>query len=244
VLEVTHLCGVLQEAALVECSPAKLGVKLFARGGQMLEYPTLTLIGAYLTADSDNPLTINLLPRALAEKRKLQSLRKTVLRIVAVILVNVVAFGGLYFQAAYQRQSYIAELQKRIKAIEPQARGVIEKQKQLRILREQVDRSGSVLELLASLSDLAPSSDLNIASFQFRRNEGVQLSGRTSSQADSANFAQAIREMGKNSLPLFAGAKHQYTQETAERDVKVWDYALEIPFPVAEEKSKEDTSRE
>jgi hypothetical protein len=148
------------------------------------------------------------------------------------------AVAGLYAVAVHQRNAYIRELSEKIAAVEPHANGILSKQKQLKILQRQVERSGSVLELLAALVELFPDADMNITHFQFTHNDKVELTGRTRTLKAIENLAHTLTETGKSSIEQFARAQRVYEQEVDEKGQQVWDYKIVLPFPETERPSE------
>jgi len=180
---------------------------------------------------------INLLPVSVLKAHRLEGVRKKILRGAALVAIILVALGALYYQAAYQRQQFVNELERKEASVAPKARGVASKRQQLQILSHQVARSGSAMELLATVCEAAPDT-VNITTFSYRRTEGMNIWGRAKSVNDVHAFAEGLRRMAEGHLSMFAQARSIYEQEGNERNEKVFDYQIAIPF-VEEEKSDE-----
>jgi Tfp pilus assembly PilM family ATPase len=235
-------CGPLSEETALPCLPADFAKTLIAHGADRLETLPLTLIGAALMAQERSEIRINLLPASVAEGKKLEMVRAAAIRIGLVALGILIALGALYFQSVHQRQRFIDELRNKVAVIEPKARGVASKRQQLQILRQQVARSGSALELLATVCDAAPASKVNLTTFSYRRREGINLWGRAKSVDDVHAFAEKLRRMATGHLSMFAEARSIYEQEGKERDTTVFDYQIAIPFIEEEESSDSGTA--
>jgi type II secretory pathway component PulL len=235
-------CGPLSEETALPCLPADFAKTLIAHGADRLETLPLTLLGAALMAQERSEIRINLLPASVAEGKKLEMVRAAAIRISLVALGILIALGALYFQSVHQRQRFIDELRNKVAVIEPKARGVASKRQQLQILRQQVARSGSALELLATVCEAAPASKVNLTTFSYRRREGINLWGRAKSVDDVHAFAEKLRRMATGHLSMFAEARSIYEQEGKERDTTVFDYQIAIPFIEEEESSDSGTA--
>jgi len=207
-----------------------------------LETLPLTLLGAAMMAQERSEIRISLLPASVAEGKKLEMVRAAAIRISLVAVGILIALDALYFQSVHQRQRFIAELQNKVAVIEPKARGVASKRQQLQILRQQVARSGSALELLATVCEAAPAEKVNLTTFSYRRREGINLWGRAKSVDDVHAFAEKLRRMATGHLSMFAEARSIYEQEGKERDTTVFDYQIAIPFIEEEERSDSGTA--
>ena len=235
--DVSRPCEVLTQETGKDSRPATLDGGLATKGQEHLTGLPLAALGAALAVQGRAAYTINLVPESLTAERKLEGVKSTVLSVAALIVVLLLSLGGLYYQAMYQRQQLISELQEQADAIAPQARGVAAKQKQLQILHRTVSRSGSVLELLATICGIAPTPNINIARFTYHREEGIHLYGNALTVDDVALFADRIREQGKGALKLLSHARSLYTQDTFERGKTITTYQIAILPPEDEDDS-------
>jgi Tfp pilus assembly protein PilN len=136
----------------------------------------------------------------------------------------------------HQRHAYLAELAKQTAQVQDLAQGVAAKQKQLRLVRGHLDRSGGVLELLAKVAELAPPSGLNISRVVFKRGDSISIEGRTETKESVNQLADALRKAGAPNLEQTIGGMLKSTQE---RGKEVWQYELVSKFPVAESAENE-----
>lgn len=217
-----------------ECVPATFARDVATQGAEMLDTLPMVSLGAALIAQGRSRLEIKLLPKTMLRSRERAGAQRLAMRFGLLAAAIVVAVVGLYAVAVHQRTAYIRELSKQIATIEPHANGILAKQKQLQILQRQVERSGSVLELLSQLVELFPESDMNITHFQFTHNEKVEVTGRTKTLKAIENLAHTLTETGKSSIEQFARAQRVYEQEVDEKGQQVWDYRIVLPFPETE----------
>lgn len=242
--DVSEPCDSLSHEIGLACAPASFARDLVLHGAESLRGVPLVSLGAALVAQNRGEVVIRLLPKSIHQRRKLSGVRRKAIRFGALAGVIVVLLICLYAQGVMHRMSYIRYLRGQIAQVAPRAQGVVEKQRQLRILENQVDRSGSVIELLAALCDVYPSSGLNIVRFVFTHGQGIELSGRAKTGDDVAKLTSDIAEYGKKSLPLLARATEAYRNEARERDEKVWEYGIKIPFPGTDAADLEDGTGE
>jgi hypothetical protein len=227
-----------------ECAPALFARDLVTQGAEKLSTLPMVSLGAALMAQERASYAIRLLPETLLRSRERKSAKKEFVKLgVLAAAILFVLFCG-YEVAVRQLTSYIRELNGKIAKIEPHANGIVSKQDQLKILQRQVERSGSVLELLGSLVELFPENEMNITHFQFTHNEKIDVTGRTKTLKAIENFAHKLTEVGKNSIPQFARAQRVYEQEVSEKGQQIWDYRIVLPFPETERPEAEDDSSE
>lgn len=240
--DLAHACAALQERIGKPCAPAGFTEQLVQSGSEHLEGESpLVLLGAALAAQNQAAVDIHLLPESLTEKRQLEGVKRLATRVAVLAALVVAALGGLYWQAVSQRQELINDLQEVVSQIGPSARGIASKQEQLEILRREVDRRGSVLELLAVLSEAVPPPmdeehpRVNINRFSYDRREGIDMWGRALTVDDVANFTRNIHDLAKGHLEALATAKRVYEKRTVERSENVWNFQVEISFPEDED---------
>jgi len=233
-----HCEALAQEisAAVVteECGPALFARDLVTHGAELLTTLPMVSLGAALVAQERAPIEINLLPETLIRTREREGAKRVFVKFGVLAAAIVFVLVGLYAVAVHQRNGCIRELNKRIAEIEPHADGILLKQRQLELLQSQVERSGSVLELLAALVELFPNSDMNITRFQFTHNDKIEVTGRTKTLKAIETLAHILTEAGKSSIPQFARAQRVYEQEMNEKGQQIWDYKLVLPFPETE----------
>ncbi len=104
-----------------------------------------------------------------------------------------------------------------------------------------MDRRGSVLELLAVLTEAAPPPideehpRVNINRFSYDRRDGLDLWGRALTVDDVANFTRGIHVLAEGHLEALATAKRVYEKRVVERDEEVWNFQIEVSFPEEED---------
>ncbi len=241
--DVSALCRVLSESLGRECVPAGFAEKVV----QALGAPGIPLAaaGGACAVAGGGALEVNLLPRRISEKRRLQGTQRLVLRAAVFAAVLLLLLGALYWQNLRVRRQLIDEFQSRALAMEPNARGISEKRAQLDILRRQVDRKGSIIEQFAAVVDAAPDDRVNITRISLDREEGVSIWGRAKTVDDVAEYAQQIRNKAESVLPFFAAARSLYEQKAMEQDQEIFTYQIEVPVePEAAEKKTPEAARD
>lgn len=238
-----EMASLISEEIHLPCHMADFARALVTYGAEHLAAMPLVMLGAALMAQERGEIRVNLLPAAAAEVKHLENAQRMVVRFGLVAAAILVALLGLYFQSVHQRQVYINELESKVAAIEPNARGVASMREQLQILSRQVERNGSALELLATVCEAVPGDAANITAFTYRRTEGINIYGRAKSVDDIHAFTKTLRGMAKSYLKMFAQAKSLYEQQGKERDQEVFDYQVVIPFTEEEQSDTAPTSR-
>ena len=189
--------------------------------------------GAFAALAGDRTFQISLLPETELRRRAAVGTRKRLIRSAAAAVVAVLATLAVYGQTALQRRAYINELDRRADELRPDARTLLAKRQQLRLIEERVDRSLSPLRVLAQFADIAPASGVNFSRLSFDRADSIVLAG---SATDPKLFDQVIdniRAKGAGSFPQFARAREMYRTARVERGQQVWDFAVTIPLDEA-----------
>lgn len=197
-------------------------------------------IGAALAAQDRAGTVIDLVPSSLVRTRSARGMKHAALRVAAVLVAIAAGVSGLYFSAAFQRQSYMQELRGRVANIEEPAQSVAVKRAQLNRIQRQVDASGSALELLAHLSERAPSANINITSYVFKHGKELKIQGRAMGNGEFDRLTEELRQLGRDDVPLFRRASQGPWKQVRENGQEVFEYEIRIPFP--QEESDEDES--
>ncbi len=202
-----------------------------ASGAEHLTCVPAALLGAAWTVLGRAPVVIDLIPGDLVEARKSQDSRKRVLKLILAALIVLAGLGVCYGQMVYQRTQYLQELQQQLSLLGPDAQAIMAKQKQLSIIRRRVDRNGSILEILGTISEAAPKGKVNITRMSYTRNEGVDIWGRAKSVDDVHKFTDQLRGMASSQLAMFAHAANAYSSKAKELDKDIYQYKIEMSIP-------------
>ncbi len=227
--QMDKLCESLSQKMDKECKPAAFILDALGAAERSLVGLPIEAIGGLIEARGDARIQIDLLPEQESEARRFVRLQRVAAYAAMGVAAILLALGALYYQAVYQRTTMIKELEQRVAAIEPQVSGITEKSQQLRILRRQVDRQGSVIEQLARLVQAAPNGRLNFSRLSLRRNDGIDIWGRAKTVIDIAEFTTNVRDAAEPHLIFFRQARSLYESEIEERQQPVWSYHVEVP---------------
>lgn len=216
----------------LECGAARVPAGLVAKGLDELQgrFPA-ALLGAALTAQDRARVAINLLPRSVVHARATAQSRRTAYLAGGLAAGVLLCAIGLYAVNVYQRTSYIRDLESRVEQVRTVAEVVRAKQYNLRQLQTRVDRTGTALELLAKICELAPGSGLNISKFSYTRNKEIVVEGHVLDMTDGDRFAQILREEGGRDIPLLAAARPGRSAREEYLGQQVWRYTISIPYP-------------
>ena len=223
------ICEAAAHELTVECSPAPFGAALVAGPKEGTGSAPLVLLGAALSAQDRAAFSISLMPPSVLTKRERASAKKRLVQGVALAAAVVLLACGLFAQAVWQRTRYLDNLEARVAAIKPKAESTLIKQRQLRILREQVVESSTVMELLAKITELAPAGT-SITRFSYDLDTGITVEGHTRSENLAYDFVDALRGV-KDQYPLLALAQSGGSRVANEFGQTVYNYVINIPFP-------------
>lgn len=219
-----------------DCMPVPMPAKLISAGSQHLQGSPWVAIGAALSALGRGRYTVELLPQSVVAGRRMEGARLLYLRAGAMAAVVLLSLGLLYGQMVYSRSAYIAQLEAQRARLEPNAAGITAKQEQLLVLRRQVEQSGTPLEYLGALVQMAPEKGLNFTRINYARESGMEVYGRALALDDIHAFTERVRGM-KNAFSLFAQARSVYEEKAVERATPVFLYQIDLSQPDEEEEA-------
>lgn len=228
--DVTAIAQTLADTSGFECAPLHIPRSLCSKGDESLKGIPLIPLGAALAAQERTPLVISLVPRSLSEDRARASFRRTFYWAAGLGTAIVAALLGVYGQAAWQRTSYIRELQTQADRMKPLADDVASKKKQLAVLQRGLDRRGSALELMAELVKRSPSSGLNITGMKFIHGQSISITGRAETITLVDQWIDTLREAGRSEVPQFARVQAGSHRQIEENGQRVWQYEIVIPL--------------
>jgi hypothetical protein len=236
IFDTSTTCEALTSELGKDCFPVTFADALMRKGSEHCPHVPLVALGAALTAQDRGQCDIRLLPESILQDRAMAGTQKTALRLALLAACILTVLGAWFYYKVNQYETYLGELDQQISVIQPAAQGVAAKLEKLAILGDQVNKEGSVIELLATACRAAPSrSKLNIARFEYDRKTGLNIWGRAKSVQDVFNFDQTMHKLGKGHLALFAQAHSQYEKQTRERNKTVYNYWITIPIPKEED---------
>ena len=223
------------------CRPASRFLERVTVGRKHVEVSVpLAAMGAALCMQGRGANEVDLLPESCRARRARTRTRNALVRMAAAALMLAIALGGAYAQALVQRNHYIDELEERAEELRPYAHSVRTKREHLRRVQQQVERTGTALETLSAIAELAPREGLNINRFSFRYGESLTLQGRAREPGYFDLMLDDMRAAGRLSLPQLAAAHEVYRTVTRERNQEVWGFSISVPFPKTGEVAARD----
>lgn len=237
----------LAEKLGIDVVPSRFGASICISQEQEAQTIPLTLLGAALTAQNRASVVIDLVPPSLTEARQRAELRRAAIRVGAFLGALLISIFALYEISLFQRTAYLKQIMHKSEELRPIADEVALKQRNLAALQERINRSGTVLEVLARMSELAPEEGLTFTKLTYDSRKGVILQGRASDLAVVNRFSNTLRRAARPEEPWLAEARQGKSAEVQERGVTVQQFEIEIPFlekPVTETTTSEENFAE
>jgi len=178
----------------------------------------------------DDKSHIELVPREWIEyERRKQLLRRFTL--ISSSIVAVWIFVLLVFFSIYKvRDIQLGRAEKRLAAIEPDARQSLENRQKLNALKVYTDRSDSALECLRELTQLLPPGNIEFVSYNYKKGKGVTLRGTASNDETVYDFFESLTES-----ELFERLKDQSVNAKTIKGVRGAVFSVTLELPVEEE---------
>lgn len=231
----TGIANTLTTEFSLPVAPASHGLEILSKGRDLLTGIPLVSLGAALTALGRAECVITLTPESVTRQRARATTRVKALRLSAFVALLLVSLAGAFAQDIYARKAYIRELEARVDALRPTVQDVIGKRRHMEQLQRRVERGGTVLELLAAITDLAPMGGMTFTRFSFRHDDGITVVGRSQNLENIDRLADDLRRTAKTSFPQFAQARQMYTNQIRERNRDVIEFSIAIKFPSQED---------
>lgn len=175
---------------------------------------------------------IELVPSEWIEHERRRLLRRQFTLISSSIAAVWIAVLLIFYSIYKVRDVQLSRVQKRLAAIEPDARQSLENRQKLKALKVFTDRSDSALECLREVTRLLPPGNIEFASYNYKKGKGVTLRGSSSTDESVYDFFESLTES-----VLFEQLKDQSVNAKTIKGVRsaVFTVTLELP---AEEESK------
>jgi hypothetical protein len=232
---VTPAAEKLAEILDKSCKSADFALSLITNGKEHLSGLPLVFFGAVLAVQSRASISFELLPDYLKQGRKFKDIQKKFMQGALCAVLVLLGFGALYMQAVSQRQAVIGDLDQQLALIEPSALSIASKQEKLQILAREVEYNGTILELLAKISEAAGEWGINVTRLAFDSESGIDMWGRTKSLDNVSKFNEMLRGIKDQHLQMFAQAQLAYDEADRERDKSIVLYKVTIPIEETEE---------
>ena len=173
---------------------------------------------------------VELVPREWIEHEQRMKLRRQFTwiasSIAAVWLVVLLMFYGTY----KVRDIRLNRVEKRLAAIEPEARLALENRQKLKALKVYTDRSDSALECLREVTRMLPPGSIEFVSYNYKKGKGVTLRGSAGADETVYDFFETLTES-----ELFEQLKDQSVNAKTIKGVRSAVFSLTLVLPAEEE---------
>jgi hypothetical protein len=230
--DVKPICDTVAHELTTPCEPTDIVQGLVANEGAVEGHVSSVLLGGALIVQDRGAVKVSLVPDSLKHERAQKTVKRRFAQTAILVASITILLGALFAQAVWQRTAYIKDLQGRVAAIEPRSKSTMSKQRQFRILRQQVDQSHMAMALLSAIVEQVPNG-VNITSFDYVMDSRITIKGRAISDTLPLDFAVRIRTAQKD-FPVLAGAQSSIDNRTSEYKKPVVVYTITIPFPKEE----------
>jgi len=208
--------------SLLESLAAKSGLSV--SGNDLDDLPPLS--EGILRRAQANTSRIELIPREWVElQAQKQLLRKLGLvsgSMIAVWLVVIIILTAIY----QTRSMALSRIQKQADAIAPAANQALANRQKLKKLMVYTDRSDSALECLREITRMLPNTDIELASFNYKKEKGVTVRGTADSDDTAYEFFDRL-----TASKLFSRLKDQSVTTKVTKGIQraVFSATLELP---------------
>ncbi len=172
-------------------------------------------------------ISMDLLPQEVKEKRKAQSRKRELIRMgLTLSLIAMVSFG-LFYHSSLRENSYLDHLTSQVELTQPLARRVELMKERVDLFQDQMDRRGSVLDVLRELYRIIPHS-ISLRTFIYEKNRSVTLKGTAIALSDCFELIPKLEASS-----LFKGVTVKYASKRKMGRGELTDF--QISFYVTKE---------
>ncbi len=216
-----------------ETLPADLQTKLSEKTGLPIHSHSLSSLpplseGIVRRTLSDGS-RIELIPREWVDHENRKQLRKKFTLISSAIatvwLIILLTLFGIYKARAIK----LSGAQKRVTAIESEAKQALENRQKLKALKVYTDRSDSALECLREVTNLLPAGDIEFVSYNYKKGKGVTLRGTSNNDGIVDDFFITLAKS-----PLFEDLKDHSVNAKITKGIRRSVFSVTLVLPSEE----------
>jgi len=163
---------------------------------------------------------IDLLPQGVKEKRKAQIKRRELIRLGLTISLIVMVSFGLFYHRSLRENSYLNYLNSQIERTEPLAKKVELMKQRVELFQNQMERRGSVLDVLRELYRIIPHS-ISLRTLVYEKNQSVTLKGTAKALSDCFQLIPKLE-----ASPLFRGVTIKYASKRKMSKGELTDFQI------------------
>ncbi len=173
--------------------------------------------------------TMDLLPQEVKEKRRVQIKKRELIRMGLTLSLTVAVSLALFYHNTLEQNSYLNYLTSQVELTQPLARRVELMKERVDLFQNQMDRRGSVLDVLRELYRIIPHS-ISLRTFIYEKNRSVTLKGSAKALSDCFELIPKLE-----ASPLFTGVTVKYASKRKMGKGELTDF--QISFYVTKEGS-------
>ncbi len=238
--DATALCEHVAGQTGYPCETAAPFARSVVKDDALASDVSLAALGAALVVQGRAPLVIDLTPETVREAREAAQRRRSLAALGGIAAALLVLIAAGYILEVRQRQAYIEDLRALEREYAPEAESVRQRSRQLSILQQQVDPAGSALEILARVTEKAPSDEINFLQFTYDRGQKAVIRGRAMTPQLVDRLTQDLREEGG----IYATAQRGGNTTVPEWDRQVTEYVITIDLTRAPEEGVDEATTE
>jgi hypothetical protein len=173
---------------------------------------------------------VDLVPPEWIELHERRLMMRKFTKIAAGITLAWLAVMLVFHGVFKVRDVQMQRVEKRLAAIEPDARTALENRQKLNALKVYTDRTDSALECLREVTRLLPADDINFGSYNYKKGKGVTLRGTAEKDSSVYDFFEAL-----TGSDLFEQLSDQSVNARIVRGVRNTVFSATLVLPAEED---------
>jgi len=172
----------------------------------------------------DDNLSIDLLPKAIKDKKAIADLRLKFIR-TAVLSGLVLTFLLIsLFSSFYYRKLELGSLKDSLKKVAPVAKRIEKMQERVKLIEHRLGPEGTCLEILAELYKIVP-PEISLGKFSFEEGKSVTLRGASKTMSDVFKFVTILEKSAH-----FQKVKLRYANKRRVEAEEITDFQINCPL--------------
>lgn len=192
-------------------------------GSKGKEFSFSTAIG--LTLESDER-RINLLPKALRERKRKADKRRELFRVGALFLCVIILASALFYKKIDNKEKYRDRLNEQLEFVDPLVKKIETMSHEMAIIQKELNTGNSVLDVLRELYQGIPPK-VSLSLFSFEADEKVTLKGSSPTMTEVLDLIPKLE-----SSQLFRNVTVQYLNKRRVKDKEFVDFLIQLQLGV------------
>lgn len=165
-------------------------------------------------------MSVNLMPEAAGEERRLAAVRKNFILTVALAFFIVALVFGLVIKRMGNEAFYLSRVNAELKAIGPKVAKVKKMMKEIAVIKDALNKKPLAVEIMSEIHKITP-DNVSLTVIDFERHKTLMVRGSASALADVFNYVNVLEKSR-----YFDGVKVKYANKRLAAGKELADFEI------------------